>query len=385
MKNKVRIGVIGMGNMGKSHSTLIQQGRVERCELTAVCDMEESKTAPFADKVKTFTDSGDLIRSGEVDAVLIATPHYSHTTIGIDALENGLHVLVEKPISVHKADCERLIAAHKDKNLKFSAMFNMRTYPIFQKMRSIIDSGELGAIYRVNWIITSWFRTESYYSSGGWRATWEGEGGGVLLNQCPHNIDLFQWFFGMPSKVHGFCKFGRYHDIEVEDDVTAYFEYPDGKSAVFVATTGEAPGTNRLEIAAERGRLVLEDEAISFLRTETSVTEFNRTCPSGFAKPPTWKVEIPAATAEGGQHMHIVRNFVEAILDGKPLIAPAEEGIHSVELANAMLYSSFLNKPVDLPLNAADYEKALMEKIHTSPGKKKTVKAQDADFSKSFG
>ncbi len=382
----VRIGVIGIGNMGTSHATRLHQGEVKRCELTAVCDTNPAKMAGFEGKVKTFESSEELIRSGEVDAVIIATPHYSHTTIGIDALENGLHVLVEKPISVHKADCERLIAAHANTKQVFSAMFQMRTYPLYKKVKQLIDSGELGAIHRINWIITAWFRSEMYYASGGWRATWKGEGGGVLLNQCPHNLDLFQWYFGMPSRVHGFCRFGHFHNIEVEDDVTAYLEYEDGKTAILVATTGETPGTNRLEIAAERGRLVVEDDRISFLRNETPTTEFSQTTQSAFGRPGVWKVEIPTAPQRGAPHMTIVANFVEAILDGAPLIAPAEDGIHSVELANAILHATFTGKPAEMPLDAAAYEKALMKRIEGSTFQKKEP-AQDvapSDFSKSF-
>ncbi|NIA14719.1 MAG: Gfo/Idh/MocA family oxidoreductase, partial [Nitrospiraceae bacterium] len=243
----VRVGIIGVGGMGTSHSRYLRTGEVDRCELTAVCDVDPAKLEPFSD-LKTYADSAELIRSGDVDAVIIATPHYGHTTIGIDALEQGLHVLSEKPISVHKADCQRLIDAHeKAGGQVFSAMFQLRTNPAYLKIKALIDSGELGAIQRVDWIVTAWYRTESYYASGGWRATWKGEGGGVLLNQCPHNLDLFQWFFGMPSRIRAFCNFGKYHHIETEDEVTAYCEYDDGPTALFLASTGEAPGTDRLE------------------------------------------------------------------------------------------------------------------------------------------
>ncbi len=245
---KVRLGIIGVGGMGLYHARYLLDGKVDRCELTAVCDVDPARLQQF-DKhagIKQFTDSRTLIRSGKVDAVLIATPHYSHTTIGIDAFKNGLHVLVEKPISVHKADCERLIAAHTDKKLVFAAMFMLRTSPLYKNVKRLLDDGEVGRLTRVSWLVTSWFRTETYYASGGWRATWKGEGGGVLLNQCPHNLDLLQWFCGMPSRVRGFCSFGKYHDIEVEDEVTAYLEYPNGATGVFVTTTGEAPGTDRL-------------------------------------------------------------------------------------------------------------------------------------------
>ena len=358
MNDKVRLGIIGVGGMGSSHSRYIRNGDVKRCEITAACDIDKSKLAKFSD-LKTFTDSRELIRSGEVDAVLIATPHYAHTTIGIDALQNGLHVLVEKPISVHKADCERLIAAHSDKKLVFQAMFQMRTDPLFRKLKKLIDSGELGEITRINWIATDWFRTEAYYASGDWRATWSGEGGGILLNQCPHNLDQMQWLFGMPSKIRAFCGFGKKHDIEVEDQVSAYLEYPNGATGVFVVTTGEAPGSNRLEIVGELGKIVVEAGRIHFTRNEVPMTEFSRTTPHAFAIPDIWHIDIP--THGNAEHKIITQNFVDAILDGADRIAPAEEGINSVELANCMIYSSLTDTTVELPLDSAAYEKKLME------------------------
>ncbi len=370
--------------MGTYHAREVQDGKIARCELTAVCDVDEGMLKRFDDKIRKFRDSRELIRSGLVDAVLIATPHYDHTTIGIDALKQGLHVLVEKPISVHKADCERLIAAHKGKKQVFAAMFQMRTEPRNKKIKELLGSGMLGEITRINWIITDWFRTEYYYASGTWRATWAGEGGGVLLNQCPHNLDLMQWFFGMPRKVRGFCNLGKRHNIEVEDEVTAYLEYDNGATGVLVTTTGEAPGTNRLEVAGDNGKLVVEGGRILFTRNEHSAAKFCKTAQASFAVPDVWHVEIPAKGV-AGQHAEIKQNFVDAILDGKPLIAPAREGINSVELANAMLYSSLTDKTVELPLNGAAFEKALRKLIGKSRGKKKAApKSGVGDMGKSF-
>ena len=379
----VRIGIIGVGGMGASHSGYLRKGEVEDCELTAACDIEPAKLDAFKD-LKTFTDSKGLIRSGEVDAVIISTPHYGHTTIGIDALEQGLHVLVEKPISVHKADCQRLIAAHeRRKDLVFSAMFQLRTQPVYKKIKHLIDSGELGKIQRVNWIVTAWFRTQAYYASGGWRATWQGEGGGVLLNQCPHNLDLLQWFCGMPVKVRAFLGLGKYHDMETEDDVTAYLEYANGATGVFVAGTGEAPGTDRLEIAGDRGRLVYENDRLTFKRNETGTREFIDSAKGGFDKPETWDIEIPIRDATSG-HAVITQNFVNAILEGEDLIAPAEEGIHSVELANAMIYSSTTDRTVGLPLDGEAYEAKLKQLISESRYEKKTTGQAETDIGKSF-
>lgn len=369
-----------MGNMGSSHAASMH--RIRDCELSAVCDIVPSKLDRYPDLQK-FEDSAEMIRSGVVDAVLIATPHYDHTTIGIDAMQNGLHVLVEKPISVHKADCRRLIAAHSDPKIVFAAMFNQRTDPHYKRLRKLVQSGELGEIRRTNWIATQWLRTEAYYASGGWRATWRGEGGGVLMNQCPHNLDLFQWICGMPISVRAFCSFGKYHSIEVEDEVTAYLEYPNGATGVFVTTTAEGPGTNRLEIAGDRGKVVYEDGKIRFTRTERSVKDVVDSSPDSFPSLEVWDCELPVQ-GWGGQHQEIVQNFVDAIERGEPLVAPAEEGIRSVELANSMLYSTFTNSTVNLPLDENAYEAVLKQKIAES-NVQKTVRDQaPVDLANSF-
>jgi predicted dehydrogenase len=355
--------------------------KIPRVELTAVADSDPARLQRYSE-VAQFTDPVEMIQSGKVNAVLIATPHYAHTTIGVHALEAGLHVLVEKPISVHKADCEKLIAAHRGQ--VFAAMFNQRTDGVYKALRSLVQSGELGSIKRATWHITNWFRTETYYRSGGWRATWAGEGGGVLLNQAPHNLDLFQWIVGMPKRVHAFCGFGRWHDIEVEDDVTAYLEFENGATGTFVTSTGEFPGTNRLEISGDRGRLVMENGKITFERTESPVGEFCRNSTEAFASIPTWQCEVPAAKS-GNQHTEIIRNFVGAILDGEELIAPATEGIHSVELANAMILSSLTSRTVELPMDSREYEAQLSKLVANSRQKSNVLETGPLDLSDTFG
>ena len=380
---KVKLAVIGVGNIGNLHLMNIQQQ--EKVELAAVCDIrpERAQTASATWGCPAYTDSQALLDDRVCDAVLIATPHYAHTTIGIAALEAGYHVLVEKPISVHKADCERLIAAHKDKDLVFAAMFQLRTDPHAKKIKQLVDQGELGRFLRISWIITEWFRTDTYYASGGWRATWAGEGGGVLLNQCPHNLDLLQWICGMPIKVRGFCAIGKRHDIEVEDEVTAYMEYPDDCTGIFVTSTGEAPGTNRFEIAGDRGKLVFEDGTLTFVRNLIPATEFLRTSEASFAKPDVETVTIPIE-GTGGQHAEILENFADAILEGKELIAPAEEGIHSVELSNAMLYSSLIGQTVKMPLDGAAFERELKKLIESSTYIKPEEVEAEVDMGDSF-
>ena len=228
MMDQVRLGIIGLGNMGQSHARMVQD--IADVNLAAVSDIDRTRLDKVVQKYgcRGFQDPASLMRSGSCDAVLIATPHYDHTTLGIAALKSRLHVLVEKPISVHKADCEKLLRAHTDPDLVFAAMFNQRTNPQYRHIREMVTTGELGAIHRVHWTITDWFRSQAYYDSGGWRATWHGEGGGVLMNQCPHQLDLLQWIFGMPARLRAFCHLGKHHRIEVEDDVTCYLEWPDG-------------------------------------------------------------------------------------------------------------------------------------------------------------
>ena len=382
--DKVRLGIIGMGNIGRHHAAYLAAGKVRRCELTAVCSTSPDKLEGYQ-PVKIFGDGRELVRSGTVDAVLIATPHYQHTSLGIAALDAGLHVMVEKPISAHKADAERLIAAHAcHPKQVFAGMFQLRAEPRYMRMRRLIQSGELGEIARVSWTITDWYRTEAYYASGGWRATWKGEGGGVLLNQCLHNLDVLQWLCGMPASVRGFCQLGRYHHIEVEDNVTAYLEYASGATGVFITSTGEAPGTNRLEIAGTRGLLTLHANRLVFTRNEVPMTEFSRTAKVGFSKPEIWNAEIPFDDAPA-PHAVLMQNFVDAILDGTPLIAPGAEGLHSVELANSMLFSSLTDQTVKLPLDGAAFERKLKQLIAKSKIRKKVVTPVSTDdFVKSF-
>jgi predicted dehydrogenase len=379
----VRLGIIGLGNIGQHHAGYLTAGKIHRAELVAVSDSVPGKLERFK-PLAVFADGEELIRSGLVDAVIIATPHYQHTTLGIAALRQGLHVMVEKPISAHKADAERLIAAHRQNSrLIFAGMFQLRAEPRYLRMRRLLSDGQLGELVRMSWIMTDWFRTEAYYASGGWRATWKGEGGGVLLNQCLHNLDAMQWLLGMPARVRSFCQLGRFHRIEVEDNVSAYLEYPNGATGTFVSSTGEAPGANRFEIVGTRGKLVLERDRLAFTRNETDMLEFSRTAKTGFAKPEVWQADIPFENA-ANSHAVLMQNFINAILEGEPLIAPGQEGIRSVELANVMLYSSLTGQTVELPLDSAAYEKKLNQLIAESKLEKKVVEVLNEDFTKSF-
>lgn len=387
----VKVGIIGVGNMGSTIANTLCQ--VPGATLTAVCDLNSKAfdrlNASVREKVTCYTTDEEFFEKSGVELAMIEVPHFQHATLAIEAMNHGMHVNVEKPLCVHKADAERLLAeCAKHPELVKGIMLNQRTRDAHIKIKQLIDSGDLGEVRRVNWIITDWYRTQQYYDSGDWRASWRGEGGGVLTNQCPHQLDLMTWFFGMPSMVDAHIFLGKYHDIEVEDEVNAYLEYPNGATGNFITTTGEAPGTNRLEIAAEHGRVVFENNRLLYKRHVISTQEHIRTAKTSFQQPESWDCEIFFASDEAGQsqHMRVVANVVDAIRNGAKLKAPIEEGIRGLELANAMMLSGFLKKPVTLPLDSSVYAAKLQELIATSRYPKKTA-AQDAapaDFSTSF-
>lgn len=383
---KVRFGIIGLGNMGSSHVNFINQ--LPQCELTAVCDWKEEKLKHpgLGDNVKRYTDDDEFFADADFDALLVAVPHYQHVELALRAMALGKHVLIEKPVSVQKKTALQLLdAVKKYPDLKLGAMFNQRTIPAHIKVKSMIDSGELGTIRRVNWIITNWFRTQAYYDSGDWRASWRGEGGGVLLNQCPHQLDLMQWFFGLPERVTSIISIGKYHNIEVEDDVTAMLEYPSGATGVFITSTGEAPGTNRLEVTGDQGRLVLENGKLSYVRNEIPMNEFCATSKSSFSAPPVWDVTVPVSFDGNNQHRNVIDAFANSILHGTPMVAEAVEGIRALELGNAMLLSGLKKKTVTLPLDADEFDEELQKLVATSKWQKPEVKKGElGDFSKSF-
>ena len=383
--DKVRIGIIGMGNMGRFHANDLLDGKVPRGELAAVGSTSPHKLEEYKEKgVQIFGSGEEMIASGAIDALLIATPHYQHTRLGVAALEAGLHIMVEKPISAHKADAERLIAAAAARpDQVFGAMFQLRVEPRYQKIRELVQGGELGDLVRVLWIMTDWFRSEAYFQSGGWRATWKGEGGGVLLNQCLHQLDAMQWITGMPSQVRSHVGIGKWHDIEVEDVVTCYMKFANGASGAFITSSGETPGSNRFEIAGTKGRLILENDTLTLTRNEVPSDEWCKTSKIGFQKPETTVEEIPIPGADAA-HATLMTNFVNAILDGEALIAPGVEGLGSVELANVMVYSGLLNESVDLPMDGAAWEAKLNELIAKSTHEKKVVEVSSEDFAASF-
>ena len=367
---KVRIGIIGIGNMGTSHAKNITSGAVPKMELTALCDIASAKKEYCQETypdVAFFDSSDKLIRSGLVDVVLIAVPHYDHVPIALDAFENGLNVIVEKPAGVYTKQVLEMNEAAKKSGKLFGIMYNQRTNPIYQKIRELIQTGQLGEIKRVQWTITNWYRPQGYHDSCAWRSTWKTEGGGALINQNPHQLDLWQWMFGMPSKIMSHVSFGKYYNIEVEDDVTAFMQYDNGMTGVYITSTGEAPGTNRLEIACDMGRIVVENDKLIFNRNVISEREFNKQFKGVFGQPENWLCEIPVKGAPGPQHVGILNNFADVLLNGGKLLAPGEEGINGLTISNAIHYSAWKNTWADLKnFPHEEYYELLSEKIRNS-------------------
>jgi len=362
---KVRLGIIGIGGMGTNHVNSILAGQVPNMELTAVADIRQVRLdwakENLPDSVSIFSDGRELIDSKTCDAVLIATPHYSHPEFVIYALERGVHAITEKPAGVYTKQVRKMNEVAAKSDAVFAIMLNQRTNCVYRKLHEMIQSGELGAMKRVNWIITDWYRTQAYYDAAGWKATWDGEGGGVLLNQSPHQLDLLQWLCGLPVKVRAFCHEAKWHDIEVEDDVTAYLEYENGATGVFVTTTGDAPGTNRLELTFEMGKVVCEDGKLIFYKLAKNERDFCFTEKEGFKKPDSTRIEIET-DGMNEQHVGVLKAFADRILNGGPLVAEGIEGIRGLALSNAMHLSSWLNKTVELPFDEELFEKELKKR-----------------------
>lgn len=351
---QVRLGIIGIGGMGTNHAFSIIKGQVPEMILTAVADNRQSRLdfakENFPESVKLFGDGRELIDSGVCDAVLIATPHYLHPEFVIYALEHGVHAISEKPAGVYTKQVREMNEVAERSDAVFAIMLNQRTNCVYRKLHEMIESGELGAMKRVNWIITDWYRTQAYYDAAGWKATWDGEGGGVLLNQSPHQLDLLQWLCGLPVKVRAFCHEAKWHDIEVEDDVTAYLEYENGATGVFVTTTGDAPGTNRLELTFEMGKIICEHDKLTFYKLSENERTFCQTEHNGFKKPEMAEIEIET-DGQNEQHVGVLKAFADRILHGGKLVAEGVEGIRGLTLSNAMHLSSWLDKTIELPFD----------------------------------
>ncbi len=386
--DKIRLGLIGLGNMGCNHATnILVKGLCPEVEIAAVADIDPARIAAFQEKfgadIPAFASASEMEDGAALDAILIAVPHYDHPTLAIEAMKKGLHVMCEKPAGVYTKQVKEMNAVAKESGVIFGMMFNQRTNCVYRKMRELVKEGGYGEIRRTNWIITNWYRPQAYYDSGAWRATWSGEGGGVLLNQCPHNLDLWQWICGMPAKVFTKMQFGKWHDIEVEDDVTTFVEYPNGATGTFITTTGDYPGTNRFEVTMDKAKLVVEDEKLYLWELETAEPEFSASNTIPFGHPAKTFIEVET-DGKNEKHPGVLNAFAAAILRGEPLVAEGIEGINGLTLSNAMHLSAWLGKEIELPFDDDLYFELLMERVKTSRRKENVAAVAAADLSDTY-
>lgn len=373
MEKTINTAIVGIGNIGTAHAVALRDNLVPGMALSAVCDINEERLTaakslfPLA---KCYTDIDSLLQDETIDAVVIATPHPCHADLAIKVLESGRHVLVEKPIDIRVSQAQRLCDIADGKDKTFGIMLNQRTDPIFSRARDIVKNGQLGELKRSIWIITNWYRTQHYYDSGSWRATWIGEGGGVLLNQAPHNLDLWQWIVGMPTNIRAFCEVAKYHRIEVEDEATIMTRYANGATGLFVTTTGEYPGTNRLEIAGTLGKIVIENGTLTFWKLKQDEEQVRKVSKDSFVNIP-YDVETYSPADSGDGHIKILADFSAAIQTGKKLIAPGRDGLNELLISNAAYLSAWEgNVDISLPFDNDRFNALLDEHIRHSAGLK---------------
>ncbi len=379
---KIKLGIIGYGNMGMAHVHSLMSGAVPDMELGAICDFSKTRRDAFKNKypnIPVFDTAEKLYKSGLCDSVLIAVPHYDHPPLAILAFNYGLNVIIEKPAGVYTKQVLEMNEVAKKSGKLFGIMYNQRTNPMYQKLREMIQRGDLGEIKRITWIITDWYRSQAYHDSSSWRSTWAGEGGGTLINQNPHQLDLWQWMFGMPDKLMSHVSFGKYYDIEVEDDVTAFMQYENGTTGLYITSTGEFPGTNRLEVACDMGKVVIENDKMTFYRNIISEREFNQNNEKPFGCPENWKCEIPVLK-NGDQHVGILKNFAGALKNGTPLLAPGFEGINGLIISNAIHYSAWTGDWADVKNFPHDEFYSLLQNKVKGSKKKAVTKQVVADL-----
>lgn len=368
--DKVRIGIVGIGNIGTAHANTLFSGAVEGAQLAAVCDISADRQKfckeTYTD-VAVFDDYKKMFESGFVDAVIVSTPHKLHCDIAMDALRMGLNALVEKPVDITVSKAKAINELVKQTDKKFVIMFNQRTNDVFAKAREIVKGGSLGELKRTVWIITNWYRTQRYYDSAGWRATWAGEGGGVLLNQAPHNLDLWQWICGMPVEITANCEVGKYHNIEVEDDVIINARYQNGATGVFITSTGEFPGTNRLEISGTLGKIVVENGVLKWWKLPENERDICFNATDLFPSIKCEYEEYASQKSNDDAHKQIIQNYVNAIRNGEELLSPGTDGIYELTLSNAAYLSSWKGgAPIKLPFDSAEFDALLAEKVKNS-------------------
>jgi len=355
----IRFGVIGLGVMGQEHARVIRANPL--LNLAAATDAQAATGRKVAADLgcKWFDSAEEMIRSDAVDAVVIATPHWLHADLAVSALQAGLHVLCEKPLSVTVEQSDRVLAAAAESRGMFVVVHQKRFEPAYLFAKQMLDSGELGSLYRCSMIESAW-RSESYYRSSPWRGTWRGEGGGVLLNQAPHILDRYAWLCGMPETINARCD-TTLHNIEVEDTASAILYHANGAHGYIHISTIEAPAISRMVLCCDRGRITVENGKVQVTKLRDSIRErtANDTQSMGALESETRTINLPT---DGDVLGVFYDDFVAAAHGTGQLTCPGDEGRNAVELANAMLLRSAKGAAVSLPLDRQQYAE-FMEKM----------------------
>lgn len=360
---RLRIGVVGVGGMGYGHCKTMRAD-VPELELAAVSDSDAARAEKVAQEfgVRAFGSWEEMVKSKLCQAILVATPHPFHPEIAVAAMKRKLHVLTEKPLSERVSTADKMLATAKKKGVVLAVMFQQRFAGPFAKAIEIARSGRLGKLLRAFAAMPD-VRTQAYYNAGGWRATWRGEGGGVLINQSPHMTDIFVQLAGLPEKVRGRVS-TRMHDIEVEDCADALLTYKDGGIGYIYASTIEPGGEGRIELFCENGRLLVTGGDVKLWEYKPAVSEFIRGATDMWARHKAEPVPVEFAK-EWPNHKAVMKNFARHILFGEELLCSGESGLGQLELANAIILSGKTGKEVTLPLNRGAYDR-LLKKLRES-------------------
>ncbi len=372
---KVRYGIIGVGVQGKKYADLIQSGKMENSVLTALCTTSEEKKTKLEDEyqdVSVFLDYKDMIKSKEVDAIITTCPSQYHTEIARNALVMGVSVLNEKPAGINSRQVSNLNAIYKrfksKNNVSYGLVFNQRTNTIYQEIKKIIETKQLGDFRRINWIQNSWYRPKEYYESGFWRAKYSQEGGGLIINQAQHTLDLFYYMVGLPKKVFAKTLLGYQRDITTDSDVSVIFEYENGATGNYVSCTHDMMGTDRLEIDLSGGKIIVENEQCTIYTFFKDEKEVNLTYSNAEYKNIEnifidKKIITNQNNAPDKQYLMIIENFSNNILNGEPLIADGLDSGFSVQMSDAINLSNYYGKELTIPVDEDDYLKFLAGKI----------------------
>jgi len=367
---KVRFGVIGLGNMGMLHCRFIQAAGSRSFCVTAGCDCDPRRKRIAKDcGIHFFSDAQEMYDSGLIDAVIITTPHYWHPPLTFRAARRGIHVLCEKPLASSVGQARAMIAECRKRKVALGAMLQQRCRPAMVKMKQLVDQGAIGDIFRVQMICSSWFRTQRYYDSGAWRGTWDGEGGGVLINQAPHSLDLFQWVgLGLPKTIVANVA-TREHKMECEDTANVICDYGSGRVGYIYASTAEEPGMEQLMLIGDKGTLTAEGGSkltIGRLRVPISKHVYaSRKASAGGAEQKLTVSQVKVSARKSG-HIDVIRAFANHILKGTPMVATGAESLIELEISNAAYLSGYNNsRSIKLPVDAKAMERLLDRLIRT--------------------